>query len=45
MTAERVEANQLRQKKQHDASVIDCSFKEGDSVFVKNYQPGVKWVR
>ena len=44
MTAERVETNQLRQKKQHFTSAIDCSFKEWDSVFAKNYQPVVKWV-
>ena len=44
MTAERVEAYQLRQKKQHDSSAIDHSFKDGDSVFVKICQPGVKWL-
>ena len=44
MTAERVEAKQLTQKKQHDAHAVDRSFVEGDTVFVKNYRPGVKWL-
>ena len=44
MTAERVEAKQLTQKKQHDAHAVDRSFVEGDTVFFKNYRPGVKWL-
>ena len=35
ITVERVEANQWKQKKQHDAKARDRSFKEGDTVFVK----------
>ena len=44
MTADRVEAKQLKQKQQHDASAVDRSFKEGDRVFVKNFQSGEKWL-
>ena len=35
MTADRVEATQLEQKQQHDASAVDRRFKEGDNVFAK----------
>ena len=44
MTTEQVEAKQLTQKKQHDASAVDRSFVEGKIVLVKHYQSGVKWL-
>ena len=44
ITAERVEANQWKQKKQHDIKSRDRSFKEGDTVFIRNFQTGNKWV-
>ena len=36
-TAERVEAKQQSQKKQHDARAVDRCFAAGEQVFVKNY--------
>ena len=47
MTAARVEAKQLKQKQQHDASAVDHSFKEGDRVFVKTSSLGkmFTWVK
>ena len=44
MTAERIEANQWKQKKQHDVRANDRCFQEGDTVFVKNFQSGDKWL-
>ena len=44
ITAERAKANQWKQKKQHDAKASDRSFKEGDTVFVKNFQASDKWL-
>ena len=43
-TADRVEANQWKQKQQHDARCIDRCLKEGDTVFVKNFQSGNAWL-
>ena len=43
MTAKRVEANQWKQKKQHDVRANDRCF-QGDTVFVKNFQSGDKWL-
>ena len=39
-----MEANQWKQKKQHDIKSRDRSFKEGDTVFIRNFQAGDKWV-
>ena len=44
ITAERVEANQWKQKKQHDTKANDRCFKEGDTVFIRNFQSGDKWL-
>ena len=44
MTAESIEANQWKQKKQHDVRANDRCFQEGDTVFVKNFQSGDKWL-
>ena len=44
MTAERIEANQWKQKKQHDVRANDRCFQEEDTVFVKNFQSGDKWL-
>ena len=44
MTADRVEAKQLNQKSQHDARSKDRCFQEGDTVFVRNFQTGDKWL-
>ena len=43
-TADRVEANQWKQKQQHDARCIDRCLKEGDTVFVKNFQSSNAWL-
>ena len=40
VTADRVEASQWKQKKQHDVKSNDCCFEEGDTVFVKSFQTG-----
>ena len=44
LIAERVESRQQRQKQQHDASSRDRCFMEEDTVFVKNFQAGDKWL-
>ena len=44
LVAERIESRQQRQKQQHDASSRDRCFMEGDTVFVKNFQAGDKWL-
>ena len=43
-TAEQVEKNQLRQKKQHDARARDRDLQPGDNVFVRNYHHGGRWL-
>ena len=43
MTAERIEANQWKQKKQHDVRVNDRCFQEGDTVFVSVWRQMVAW--
>ncbi|MDA8001723.1 MAG: hypothetical protein MPL62_10610 [Alphaproteobacteria bacterium] len=42
--AARVRARQVRQKAQHDAHTKERSFSEGESVFVRNFAPGQKWL-
>ena len=44
LISERVESRQQRQKQQHDANSRDRCFMEGDTVFVKNFQAGDKWL-
>ena len=44
MTAERIEANQWKQKKQPDGQSSEHCFKERDNVWVKNFQAGNKWL-
>jgi len=44
MTTKRVKANQWKQKKQHDANSNDSCFKEGDTVFIRNFHTGDKWL-
>ena len=44
-TIDRVEANQRKEKQQHDARCIDRCLKESDNtVFVKNIQLGNRWL-
>ena len=40
----RVQGNMEQQKKHHDRNVKHRSFKEGDSVYAKNYRMGQPWV-
>ena len=40
---QRVETQQLSQKGQHDNTRKERQFAEGDSVLVKNFNPGLKW--
>ncbi len=44
LTAERVERQQLQQKGKHDAHSLDRSMQAGDTVFVRNYHQGDKWL-
>ena len=43
-TAERVERKQLEQKEQHDSKSRERELNIGDTVFVKNYHSGDKWL-
>ena len=43
ITVETVEGNQWKLKT-HDAKSSDRSFKKGDTVFIKNFQTGDKWL-
>ena len=43
-TAEKVEKNQLNQKKHHDSRSVDRSLEAGDPVFVRNHQGRIKWL-
>ena len=43
ITAERIEVNQWKQKKQHNVRANDRCF-QGDMVFVKNFQSADKWL-
>jgi len=43
-TAEKVEAAQRKQKSQHDVKAKAQEFKVGDSVYVRNYLQGNKWL-
>ena len=43
-TAEKVERKQLKQKEQHDSKSRERELKVGDTVFVRNYHPGDKWL-
>ena len=44
LTAERVEAQQIKQKSQHDARAHERLLQEGDPVLVRNYLQGEKWL-
>ena len=44
LTAERVETQQLKQKSKHDVHAHERSLEEGDSVLVRNYLQGEKWL-
>lgn len=44
LTAERVETQQLKQKSKHDAHAHERLLQEGDSVLVRNYLQGEKWL-
>jgi len=43
-TARRVEERQQAQKRKHDLRARTRSFKEGDTVFVKNFGSGCQWL-
>ena len=43
-TAERVEKKQLLQKEQHDSRSRERKLEVGDSVFVRNYHQGNRWL-
>ena len=43
-TAEKVEAAHWKQKSQHDVKAKAQEFKVGDSVYVRNYLQGNKWI-
>ena len=43
-TAGRVEDKQLQQKKQHDSKAKARTFQQGQTVFVKNFSGGCRWL-
>ena len=43
-TADRVEKKQNQQRAQHDTKAKSCVFRVGETVFVKNYGSGRRWL-
>ena len=43
-TADRVEERQRQQKKKHDSKAKDRTFREGETVLVKNFGYGCRWL-
>lgn len=43
-TADRVEANQLKQKEYHDSRAKDLKFDVNQGVFVQNHGQGARWL-